>query len=79
VKIKVKLYGTLRHRVAGYHSPQGLEVEIPDEATAKDLLDTLKIPGHRGAVFIMEGRILNADDKLRHGALLDVFETIHGG
>jgi sulfur carrier protein ThiS len=79
MKVKVKLYGTLRQPFPGYQHSQGIEVEIPDGATVEDLLTLLEIPESRGAVVIMEGRVLKADDKMRRGVPVNVFQTIQGG
>jgi sulfur carrier protein ThiS len=79
MKVKVKLYGTLRQPFPDYQHSQGIEVEIPDGATVKDLLALLEISESRGAVVIVEGRILKADDKFRCGVPVSVFQTIQGG
>ena len=79
MKMRVKLYGTLSQRFPGYQHSQGVEVEIPDGATAKDLLALLEISESQGAVVIVEGRVLKADDKMRCGVPVNVFQTIQGG
>ncbi len=79
MKMRVKLYGTLSQRFPGYQHSQGIEVEIPDGATVKDLLALLEISESQGAVVAMEGRILKADDKMRCGVHVHVFQALHGG
>ena len=79
MKMRVKLFGTLRERFPDYRHQQGIEVEVPDGATAKDLLSFLKISESSGAVVAIEGRILKRDDKMQHGAQVYVFQAIHGG
>jgi sulfur carrier protein ThiS len=79
MKVRVKLYGTLRDRLTGGRHSQGIEVELQDGATAQDLLAVLEISESRGAVVVMEGRILKPDDKMRSGAGVNVFQAIHGG
>ena len=79
MKIRVKLYGTLSQRFPGYQHSQGIEVEIPDGAMVKDLLGLLEISESQGAVVIMEGRILKADDKMRRGVPVNVLQAIGGG
>ena len=79
MKVKVKLYGTLSSNVPEYKPSQGIEVEIPDDATVKDLLAYLEISETRGAAVIANGRVLNANDELQNGSSLDVFQSIHGG
>jgi sulfur carrier protein ThiS len=79
MKMRVKLYGTLSQCFPCYQHSQGVEVEIPDGATAKGLLAVLGISESQGAVVAMEGRILKADDKIRCGVQVQVFQTLHGG
>jgi sulfur carrier protein ThiS len=79
MKVKVKLYGILSLHVPEYKPSQGIEVEIPDGATVKDLLAHLEILETRGAVVIANGRVLKANDKMQDGSSLDVFQSIQGG
>jgi len=79
MKVRVKLYGTLSQRFPGYQHSQGVEVEIPDGATVKDLLAHLEISESQGAVVIVEGRILKADDKMQPGVPVNVLQAIGGG
>jgi thiamine biosynthesis protein ThiS len=79
MKVMVKLYGTLSLHVSEYKPFQGLEIEIPDGATVKELLAHLEIFEMRGAAVIANGRVLKADDKVQDGSTLDVFQSIQGG
>ena len=79
MKVKVRLYGTLSQRFPGYQHSEGLEIEIPDGATVKDLLVLLEISESRGALVIAEGRILKADDKVWCGVSVNVLQAIYGG
>jgi sulfur carrier protein ThiS len=56
-----------------------IEVELPEEATVKDLLALLEISESQGAVVIMQGRVLQADDQVRCGVPVGVFQSIRGG
>ena len=79
MKAKVKLYGTLSERFPSYQPSQGIEVELPDGATAQDLLAHLEIPESQRAVVIVEGRILKADDKIRRRVPVIILQAIGGG
>jgi len=79
MKVRVKLYGTYSQRFPGYRHSQGMEVDIPDGATVKDLLALLEISESQGAVVIAEGRILKADDKMQPGVPANVLQAIGGG
>ncbi|MFH1242545.1 MAG: MoaD/ThiS family protein [Pseudomonadota bacterium] len=77
--MRVKLYGTLSQRCPGYQHSKGMEIEMPDGATVKDLLAILDISECQGAVVVVEGRILKADDRMGGGVPVSVFQAIHGG
>lgn len=79
MKVKVKLFGTLSQRFPGYQHSRGLEVEIPEGATVKDLLARLGISESQGAVVVREGRVLKADDKVQRGVTINVLQAIRGG
>ena len=79
MKVRVKLYGTLSQGFPGYQHSQGIEVEIPDGATVKDLLALLEISESRRAVVIAEGRVLKADDRMQPGVPVSILQTISGG
>ena len=79
MKVKVKLFGTLGQRFPGYQHSEGIEVEFPEGTTVKELLALLEISESRGIVVIMDGRILKADEKIRRGVLVNVFQAFYGG
>jgi sulfur carrier protein ThiS len=79
MKVRVKLYGTLSQRFPGYQLSQGIEVEIPDGGTARDLLALLEIPESQGAVIVAEGRVLKTDDRIQRGVPVSVLQVIYGG
>lgn len=75
----VRLYGTYRQRFPDHQHSQGIEVDIPDEATVRELLARLDLPESQGAVVIAGGRVLKADDKLQPGVPVNVMQSIGGG
>jgi len=79
MQVKVKLYGTLSQRFPDYQLAQGIEVEIPDGATVKDLLALLEISEPRSAIVIVNSRIFKADDEMEGGVPVNVFQAIRGG
>ena len=79
MKMRVKLYGTLSQQFPGYQHSQGVEIEIPDGATVKDLLARLEISENQGAVVVREGQVLKADDTMRLGAPVHVLQSLSGG
>jgi sulfur carrier protein ThiS len=69
MKVRVKLYGTLSQGFPGYQHSQGMEVEIPDGATAKDLLALLGISESQGAVVIAKAEYSKRMTKCGPGCL----------
>lgn len=79
MKVTVKLYGSLRQRVPGYHQLKGIEVDLSDGSVINDLLNNLEITKHQKAVVTMDGRIQKPNDRIPSGAQLHVFQPVHGG
>jgi sulfur carrier protein ThiS len=79
MKVRFRLFGTFRQRFPEYQHSQGMEVEISEEATVKDLLTLLDLSETRGAVVLAEGRVLKADDRLQPGVPVDVMQAMGGG
>jgi sulfur carrier protein ThiS len=79
MKIRVRLYGTLGRSLPADEPSEGIEVEIPEGATARDILGVLGISESRGAVVVMDGRVLAADDEIQGGVPVGVFQAIGGG
>jgi sulfur carrier protein ThiS len=79
MKLRVKLYGTLSQQVPGYQHSQGVDVEIPEGGTAKDLLASLKISEKQGAVVVMKGQVLKTDDHIKDGVPVHVLQSLSGG
>lgn len=79
MKVCVKLYGTLPRGFRGYRHDQGMELEIPDGATAGDLLSLLKISESQRPLVIVEGRILGGEDKLQDSVHVNIFQSMQGG
>ena len=79
MKVKVNLYGTLSQQVPGYQHSKGIEVELTDGATVKDLLILLEISESQRAVVAIDGRIQKANHKIPDGAHAHVFQPVHGG
>ena len=66
-------------QIPDYKPSKGLEVEIPDGASVKDLLAHLEILETRGISVIADGRVFKATDKMQDGMLVYVFQSIKGG
>ena len=81
MKLRVKLYGTLRLRgeVEGLERDGEVGVELPDNSRVRDLLALLDTTTAGKGVVISEGRILSRDDMLDDDASLSIFQPLAGG
>jgi len=50
MKVKFRLFGTLSQAFPGYKHSEGIEMEIPEGATVKDLLTLLELSQSRGVM-----------------------------
>ena len=79
MKVKVQLFGVLGSKLPEFASPEGAEIELPDESTAGDLLKYLKIPDAWGPAVAMNSRLLKPEGKIQNGAEIRIFQAVHGG
>ena len=79
MKANVKLCGTLSRLFPGYDHSQGLEVELPEESSVKELLDVLGIPSTKGVTVVMKGRVMKDDDSVQNEEPVYILQAIQGG
>ena len=79
MKVRVKLFGTLPQRYPDYDSSQGLEVEIFDGATVKDLLARLEISASDGGLVAIDNLVVRHDHELKDGVSVRIFQRAFGG
>lgn len=79
MKVKIQLFGALRGKLPEYASPEGIEIEMPDDSTAGDVLEYLKIPDSWGPAVAMNSRLLKHEDTIQDGAEIRIFQAVHGG
>ena len=79
MKVWVKLFGTLPQRYPEYDREDGLDVELPDEARVKDLLAYLELSSLNGGVVVIDNVVVDAEEKLKAGASVRIFQSAFGG
>lgn len=79
MKIRVKLFGTLKRHVSGYDPVHGFEVEIPDGAKVKDLFSHLEIPQKDTPLVTLNHRIVKTEEELIDGSEVSLIQQVSGG
>ena len=79
MKVEIQLFGVLGKKLPEFGSPEGVEIELPDESSVGDLLKYLKIPEDWGVAVAMDSRLLKYEDPMRDGAEIRLLQTVHGG
>ena len=79
MRLRVKLYGTLRGEGEPAEGNGGSWVELPEGASVRDLLDRLRLSKAQAGVVVSVGRVLAPDARLRDGDVVSVFQPLAGG
>ncbi|MGD8837457.1 MAG: MoaD/ThiS family protein [Desulfobacteraceae bacterium] len=79
MRLKVKLFSILREYAPDYDPDTGLEVELASDALVSDLIHLLNIPSDKAPVVSCNGRVMKADEPLRHGSVVHLFQPVAGG
>ena len=77
--VKVKVFGLLVRSFPEYDRDRGMEIDLPDNATVKDLLAFLKISKAETGIVMVNGLAQEEGKKLKEGSLVYVFHAISGG
>ncbi len=79
MKVRVRLFGTLRRYVSDYDPEHGHEIEIPDGAKVEDLIAHLEISESNAPVVTVNSRISKIDDELIDGSEVNLIQLVFGG
>ncbi len=79
MKIRVKLFGTLKKNVSDYDPVHGIEVEIPDGAKVADLLSHLEISKRNAPVVTLNHRVVKIEETLLDGSEVSLIQQVSGG
>jgi len=77
--VTVKLYATLNRYGLGERSGAPFEIELPEEATLRDLVNQLTIPPEETHIMFVNGIIQESDCKLKEGDEVGMFPPVGGG
>ena len=79
MRIRVRLYGTLGNHISGHDPLNGMEIEVPDDATAEDLIDQLDIPRKKVGIISVDGNLVKKTQALQDGNMVRMYRPIAGG
>jgi molybdopterin converting factor small subunit len=79
MKVRVKLFASLCRYFSDAAPGIPFEVEVPEGATAADLVDRLKLPREEVKVFFVNGRARSIDWPLEAGDDVGIFPLVAGG
>lgn len=77
--VTVKLFATLVRFKEGTRAGKPFEMELPENATVKDLIDMLKIPPEETHVVFINNIIEEHRSKLKDGDAVGLFPPVGGG
>jgi len=77
--IKVILSSTLRKYVPGYDPIKGLEMEVEEVTTLKDVMVRLKIPEKDIKIAMVNGVRVKLNKKLEGNERIGLFPAVGGG
>lgn len=77
--VTVKLFATLVRFKEGTRAGRPFEMELPESATVKDLIDMLKIPPEETHVVFINNIIEEHRSKLKDGDVVGLFPPVGGG
>ncbi len=79
MKIEIALYAMLsQHLPAGAKNRKAV-IEVPDDATAREIMTRLGIPQEHPNILLVNGRQAHGDTPLRDGEALSIFPPLAGG
>ena len=79
MRVTVKLFATLVRFKDGSRAGRPFEVELPEDALVKDLIDRLKIPPEETHIVFINNIIEEHNSKLNHGDVVGMFPPVGGG
>lgn len=79
MKIYVKLYATLTKYAGGSIMHESMEVELPENATFRELYDRLGIPPDEVKTAFVNSTIQQPDYRFREGDEVGIFPPVGGG
>jgi molybdopterin synthase sulfur carrier subunit len=79
MKVRVKLFATLRELFPELGIGEAMEVEVPEGASVGALISHLKLPPEEVKLVYVNGRLRDKDHVLSEGDEIGIFPPVGGG
>jgi molybdopterin synthase sulfur carrier subunit len=79
IKVKIRLYATLRRYSPEADAKNGTLLEMPEGTSLNDLLNRLKVPDQEAKILFVNNRKQTIDYVLRDGDKVGIFPQVGGG
>jgi molybdopterin converting factor small subunit len=77
--VTVKLFATLTRFKSGVKAGHSFDMDLPDTATAQEIIDRLKIPVEEIHIVFVNNVIQAPSVKLQAGDVVGIFPPVGGG
>ncbi|UCF56763.1 MAG: MoaD/ThiS family protein [Deltaproteobacteria bacterium] len=79
IRVNVKLFVTLRKYIPDYDPEKGINVDMKEGSTIKDLIETLGLPPNEASVIFINGISKKTTDHIKDGCHIKIFTPLAGG
>ena len=79
MKVRIRLFGTLRDLTPDHSPETGLEMDLPQGTTFGDMVRCLGIPESAGALSIVEGRVVKPTETIGDVDEIRILQPLEGG
>lgn len=79
MKVSVRLFSQLAKRLSDYDAGKGIDIEVPEGATYRDVADALRLTTQEAGLFTVRGILKRPIDPVVDGDEVSIFPPIGGG
>jgi molybdopterin converting factor small subunit len=79
MRVTVKLFATLTRFKSGIKAGTPFDIDLPEKACARDIIDLLKIPPEEVRVIFINNIIQEPTSILKGGDVVGIFPPVGGG
>ncbi len=79
IRVRVKLFATLRRFFPDYDPDKGIDVTLEEGSTIEDLIQALGLPATEARVILVGGISKKLSDRVKDGDQVNIFTPLGGG